>query len=222
MSEQYGFYLLLVGAGLVVLGDLWLLIRAFKTHVLWGLAILLLPPLILIFVFRHFGRAARPLALMLIGGLIVGGTYGVNYYYTHFVDLGPREKIVDGELHITLTGWDGTDYGILKARPQTVVLQMANADVTDQVLENLRGMDQLRELDLNDTQVTDQGLRTLAALPRLEILRLRKTAITDQGFRDYLAEKDSLKELDLRETKVASKTLREWKEQDKDQRKFLR
>jgi len=43
-----------------------------------------------------------------------------------------RERLVDGQAHLTLTGWDRDDYSVLQARPQTVVLQMANADVTDE------------------------------------------------------------------------------------------
>jgi hypothetical protein len=88
---------------------------------------------------------------------------------------------------------------------------MANPDVTDETLRYLEGMEQLRELDLNDTAVTDGGLATLAKLPKLEWLRLRKTAITDQGFREHLFNKSSLMRLELTATKVASKTVREWK-----------
>jgi hypothetical protein len=222
VSEKYGVIALFAGVALVAAGYFWLLARAFRTRRLWGWGILLLPPLGLAFVIRHFRTSAKPLALAVAGGLVIGGTYGANYYFTHFVDLGPREKIVDGERHITLTGWDGTDYAVLRDRPDTVVLQMANPDVTDQTLENLRGMSRLRELDLNDTRVTDAGLQVLAGLPSLQILRLRNTQVTDQGFRDHLGDREALRELDLRETAVASKTLRAWKERRKDERKYLR
>jgi hypothetical protein len=37
-----------------------------------------------------------------------------------------------------------------------------------------------------------------------------------------LASKSTLRELDVRETEVASKTLRAWKAEDKDHRKYLR
>ena len=33
------------------------------------------------------------------------------------LDLGPREKLVDGQRHLTLTGWDRKDYSILKLIP---------------------------------------------------------------------------------------------------------
>lgn len=221
LLEKYGLYALILGAALVLFGYIWLVARAFKFRRLWGFGALM-PPLGLLFPIRHFKQARGPVFFLLLGGLIIGGTYGLNYYASHFMDLGPREKIVDGEMHITLTGWDGTDYGILKMRPEVVVLQMANPDVVDQTLANLKELTKLRELDLNDTQVTDAGLIILKGIPKLQILRLRKTKVTDQGFRDHLMEKESLLELDLRETQVASKTLRDWKAKKKDERKYLR
>ena len=97
-----------------------------------------------------------PLVLVVLG-LLVAATPAV---YTLFVplDLGPREKLVDGERHLTLTGSDRKDYSVLKLKPDVVVLQMANPDVTDQSLESLKEMKALQELDLNGTQVTDAGL----------------------------------------------------------------
>jgi len=220
MIEQYGVFLLVCGLVLVLIAWGGLLLRAFQTHWAWGTFVLFVLG-IPFFVVRHFAVARRPTLLFVLGLAVVAGTYGLNYYVTHFVDLGPREKIVEGERHITLTGWDGTDYGILQAKSDTIVLQMANPDVTDQTLELLTGMSKLRELDLNDTGITDGGLKTLASLPTLQILRLRKTAITDQGFKDHLADRDNLLELDVRETDVAGKTMREWKEKRKDERKYL-
>jgi hypothetical protein len=99
---------------------------------------------------------------------------------------------------------------------------MANPDVTDQTLELLDGMDKLYEIDLSRTQVTDAGLRRLTALPRLRILRLRGTQVTDAGFREHLANKESLEQVDLQETQVASNTLREWKAQKPDVRRYMR
>ena len=196
MLEKYAFpYVVMAGAALVALGVLWFLIAAI-----------------------NWRKAVRPLLLMLLGVVVAAVPFGVNYYYQRHLNLGPREKVVDGELHITLTGWDRSDYSVLQDRSQTVVLQMANPDVDDATLQYLKGMKQLEELDLNDTQVTDEGLRTLSELPRLEALRLRKTPITDEGFRKYLLPMESLKQLDLRGTKVASKTVREWKAAQPDRK----
>jgi hypothetical protein len=210
MLERYSAYAILGGLLIVTICWFWLLIRAFRVRVWWGLGTLLFPPLALVFLMRR--REARaPVLGMLLGAAIIAVPYGINFYQQWFVDLGPRERIVDGELHVTLTGWDRSDYSVLRARPNIVVLQMANPDVTDQTLEYLRGMTLLRELDLNDTQVTDEGLHILRELPRLESLRLRGTPITEDGFRQFLMPKESLKELDLRQTGVTSKTVREWR-----------
>ena len=132
---------------------------------------------------------------------------GINLVLSRHINLGPREKTVNGELHITLTGWDKQtkDYALLARKPETVVLQMANADVTDDTLRHLSGLKRLQELDLNDTQISDGGLRVLAEFPSLRVLRLRGTKVTDQGFRDHLLGKESLLELDARETTIASK-----------------
>jgi hypothetical protein len=119
---------------------------------------------------------------------------------------------------VTLTGWDHTDYSVLRARPEAVVLQMANPDVTDQTLDYLNGMTRLRELDLNDTHITDRGLEKLTKVGALETLRLKNTAITDEGFRTWLAPSESLRELDLRGTKVTSTTAREWRSAKPDRR----
>ena len=175
----------------------------------------------LLFLCFHARRAVAPLLLFLTGGVFIGVPYALNSYSLHYVGLGAYESKVDGEPNLTLTGWDKKDYSVLKARTDVVVLQMANADVNDDTLQNLRDMRRLRELDLNDTGVTDAGLAVLSELPNLRTLRLRNTHITDAGFRQSLAEKDSLMELDLLGTQVASKTVRTWKAA-KEGRKALR
>ncbi len=98
---------------------------------------------------------------------------------------------------------------------------MANPDVTDETLVHLRGLTDLASLDLNDTQITDAGLPLLGQLPKLETLRLRGTKITDAGFRKYLADKASLREVDVRGTQVSGQTMRAWKALDREHRKFL-
>ena len=215
--EQYSLYFLIAGLALVLIAWVALVRRGFQVHWLWGMGNLFLVG-IPFFLLVHFSRARGPLMLLLLAGLIIGGTYGVNYYVANFMRFGPREKIVDGERHITLTGWHKTDYSLLQDKPDTMVLQMANGDVTDQTLELIKGMTQLYELDLNDSRITDAGLKTLAELPQLRILRLRKTPITDEGFRAHLFDKESLLEVDVRETEIKSKTMREWKAQKPDRK----
>jgi len=220
--EKYGIFVLAFGVVLGLIAFLWLVTRAFRTHVAWGLVCLLFPPAVVLFGVLYFRKLTGPLMLSLAAVILMGGTIGLGAFLGRHPSLGPRERLVDGELHVTLTGWDRTDYSLLQTKPDAVVLQMANSDVTDETLRYLQGMSRLRDLDLNDSQITDAGLPLLSQLPALQILRLRKTRITDQAFREHLAGKGSLLELDLRQTAVTSKTLRAWKAQNKDQRKYLR
>jgi hypothetical protein len=212
MFEVIGFYFLAFAAGLMVIGLIWLLVAAFRVSWKWGVPSLLFPPLLLVFIFRHWKKSLLPVFVLLVALLIGAAPFAVNYYETRFVDLGPRQKMVAGELHVTLTGWDRSDYSVLDKLPEVVVLQMAtNGDVNDETLTHLRNLKKLRELDLNDTAVTDAGLVVLAELPTLESLRLARTKITDDGFRKYLLPLTGLRELDLTGTGVKSKTIREWK-----------
>ena len=88
---------------------------------------------------------------------------------------------------------------------------MANPDVTDLTLENLKGLNFLTELDLNNTQVTDAGLSIIKDLPALTTLRMKNTRITDQGFQMSLTEKTSLLQLDLTGTQVSLETAQTWR-----------
>jgi hypothetical protein len=236
--EQLSIPIFLTGLGLAALGLLWLIIVAFRRRFLWGVVCLLaalglvavaalvqadrelrqpitygvaggLGLVLLLFVLVH-GRGARlPLAVVLLG--LAVGAFPAAYSRLVPIDLGPREKLVDGEMHITLTGWDRDDYSFLRDKPDVVVLQMANADVTDDTLQYLKGLEKLRELDLNDTQVTDEGLLILKELPALEALRLKGTKITDAGFREHLLPGASLRMLDLRGTGVSREAVKTWR-----------
>jgi hypothetical protein len=221
MLEKYGFYLLVLGVALAAVGWLWLLVRAFKVRLLWGLALLLCPPAAFFFGHRHFRRAVGPLLVLLLAGGVAATPYGLSFYERHFVKLKPYEQRVDGELRLTLTGLKDFDYAAIDGRREVAVLQMANADVNDQTLEHLRGLDQLRSLDLNDTRITDEGLCLLADLPQLKELRLARTAITDEGFQKYLAPKESLLKLDLTGTAVKGKTKRDWRELKPGERAYV-
>jgi hypothetical protein len=200
---------MLAGIVLAIVGLIWLILMAFRVQTAWGIFVLIFPPLGLAFALRHRRPAARPLIVFAIGAVVASAPILYNRFVP--VDLGPREKLVGNELHLTLTGWDRDDYSVLAARPQAVVLQMANPDVTDKTLGYLKGMGRLRELDLNGTQVSDDGLRQLASLSALESLRLKDTKITDEGFQRWLAPRESLRQLDLRGTQVTRESGKAWR-----------
>jgi len=198
------------GLAVAALAWIWLLARAFRQDRRWGLGSLVLPPVGLIFAVRHPRKGITPLILFLLSFLDAA----TPALYTKFVplNLGERDKLVNGQRHLTLTGWDRKDYSILKGKPDVVVLQMANPDVNDQSLASLKEMSALQELDLSDTQVTDAGLKILKDLPALTKLWLVRTKITDQGFHETLFAKDSLMRLDLRGTQVSRETVQAWRD----------
>jgi len=201
-------YVFLAGLALLGVGFLALLVVAFRTRWWWGLLVLVFPPAAVVFFARHPRPSLVPSLLMFVGLLMAAGPPVVNRLRP--IDLGPLERTVGGEMHLTLTGWDRDDYAVLEQKRGAVVLQMANPDVGDPTLAYLTGMERLRELDLNGTRVTDRGLKSLEGLPRLEILRLRDTNVTDAGFRESLGRTAALRQIDLRGTRVSRELAREW------------
>jgi hypothetical protein len=196
MMESYALYIELTGLAAVALGLVWFLVRAFR---------------------RQPGRKKlRPLALVAAGFLVL--SFPPTYNLLVPIDLGPRETFVNGQRHITLTGWDREDYSFLGSKKDVVVLQMANPDVTDHTLERLKGMQRLQELDLNNSQVTDAGLINLRDLPALNALHLKNTKVTDQGLRDSLASMESLMRVDLTGTQVSKESVQAWLDARKGRR----
>lgn len=169
--------------------------------------------------FRSKQRLPIPFAIFVLGIALVVGPGIVTRNLA--VDLGPRDTMVQGERHVTLTGWDEESYAFLKDESDIVVLQMANSDVTDETLRLLRGHRDLRELDINESQVTDAGLAVLAALPNLASLKLRGTKITDEGFQQHLLPLTNLNQVDLRDTAVTPESVDQW-QSAKEGRRALR
>jgi hypothetical protein len=66
------FYL---GALLCVVGGLWLLVVAFTESILWGLASLFIPFVILIFALTHWERSQKPFLIYLAGAILCGIGY---------------------------------------------------------------------------------------------------------------------------------------------------
>lgn len=60
-----------VGLGVFIIGGLGLLIAAFKTSILWGLAVLLIAPVAIIYLIVHWQDAKGPFKLQVFGLLII-------------------------------------------------------------------------------------------------------------------------------------------------------
>lgn len=198
--ESYSVtFMLLPGAVLVAVGFFWWMIRFFR------------------------GTSKKTPAFLLLVGLFLAGTsFLIPVVFEKWYGHDPRKRVIDGEVHLTLTDSNIQGYDILDKEPDTVVLQMANPDVTDETLKRLAGMKKLRELDLNFTQVTDVGLEQLKAnSASLQQLRLVKTKITDEGFQAFLEAMPQLRQVDVSGTPVKGSTLRKWKNADKENRSYV-
>ena len=219
-TEGMWIYFLLAGLVLFILGYYWMAFRAVRESSLWW-RLGYIPPFALFYLPFRLGKVIAPLMLMLLGGLLLATPFVFTRVIEPMLPRHPWEKMVNGELHLTVTGLKAFDYADLKKSPKAVVLQMANAEVDDATLDHLADMISLKELDLTDTRITDAGLEKLKALPALTSLRLRNTKITDAGFRAGILPREWIMEVDVRDTEVKSATMREWKKAKED-RKYLK
>ena len=196
MSEQIGAVFIFAGLLALAVGVLWAAGR--------GLGVLLRR--------TPARRLLAPLVLLGVGLVLGLAPFVAQRAYLAAVGLGERERIVDGERALNLTGWDRQGYAILAGQSDVAILEMGNPDVTDDTLELLAGLPELRELTLNDTAVTDAGLATLARLPKLESLRIARTRVTPEGVQRFLdAPPPRLRQIDVSGNEVPATTLRRWK-----------
>lgn len=175
---------------------------------IWSLPILIgglvVAGLGLLWLIARQQRPLLPLLLMLLGLFIAITPTGLAYFCP--VEIIERDKLVNNERHLNLTGWDQKDYASLRDKSDTVVLLMANPDVTDAAIDMLKDFQRLKTLDLNDTKITDRSLEKIARLPKLEELHLERTAVTDAGIKENLVDHPALMVLWLRSTKVSKET----------------
>ena len=68
--EDYAVAVLLGGLALAALAWIWLVARAFKQHAAWGIASLVLPPVALVFAWRHAERAIEPLVVFVLASVV--------------------------------------------------------------------------------------------------------------------------------------------------------
>ncbi len=90
-------------------------------------------------------------------------------------------------------------------------LDLSGQDITDeQLAEKLKGLPNLKWLNLNNTKITDAGLVHLKGLTNLKVLWLEDTKITDAGL-VHLKGLTNLKRLYLWNTKVTDAGVQELK-----------
>jgi len=196
MNEIIGATLIFLGLLLSVAGLFWLVGR--------GLAVLLRR--------RTVRQLVQPLLLLTMGLVIGVIPFAYQHAYLAIVGLGERERVIGGERALNLTGWDRAGYDILKQKPDVVILEMGNKDVTDDTLAMLGDLPKLKELTLNDSSVTDAGLAKLTHLPQLESLRIARTQVTAEGVRAFLAAPPPrLRQIDVSGNEIPTSILRQWK-----------
>ena len=137
--ENRAFYMQSGGVAAAVLAWIWLLIRAFRQDRRWGLSSLIIPP---VGAGLRWPTSSEEEASRLVLFSLCLLVAAIPALYTLYVplDLSAREKVVNGEKHLTLTGSDPKDAPDLKLKQDVTVLQMAKPDVTDESLESLRDM----------------------------------------------------------------------------------
>ena len=84
------------------------------------------------------------------------------------------------------------------------LLELDRTNVTDECLKHLGAMANLEYLLLNKTRVTDQGLRNLPELPALKTLQLGFTGVTGAGILCLADKLPRLEELLLLETQISN------------------
>ena len=78
--EMIGYGLLAIGVIICLIGGIMLLVKAFQESVGWGLASLLVPLVLIVFVVTHWGECAKPFFIYLVGFvmLVIGSALSMN------------------------------------------------------------------------------------------------------------------------------------------------
>ena len=224
MYEVFGVGVIFLGAILLLIGILWLIRNAWRTRKWLGVLTFLTTPIgPLIFGLFRFTQNKKALILVLMG-LVVGAVpFAGDRGYELVFGLGERERVINGERYLTLTGRDRKDYqSVLSHYNDVAVLEMGNADVTDETLKQLIQLPKLKELTLMNTMTTDAGFESLKQLPSLESLRLQRTKITEEGVTAFLADPPlKLIEIDVSGNSIPASALRKWKNADAEHRRYV-
>jgi hypothetical protein len=218
---------MIIGLALWSIAGLWILIQAFVTHWGWGLGMMFGSifawPAYLV---MHFKKAIWPTVLAIVGITLIAvpaimfatkiakiqdTADSRNVTTTRTEEDGTKTEVTNKVL--TLTGSKREEYAKLKQATDWTIIQWANKDVTDEDVENLHGMKGLVELDLSNSQITAESLHVLEDFPKLQVLKLARTAIQfdDEVFAEHIANIKTLKDLDVRGSRISKAKLDEWK-----------
>jgi uncharacterized membrane protein len=113
--------------------------------------------------------------------------------------------VVPGKPNIKLTSAQLS--GLLHIKEQTVWLNLAGTQLTDDDLELISQLKNLRKLRIENNSISDKGLISLEGLEYLESLNLYGTGISDAGL-GSLAKLKELKELYIGQTRVSGQGIK--------------
>jgi RNA polymerase sigma factor (sigma-70 family) len=106
-----------------------------------------------------------------------------------------------------------TDRGLVSLKPlakgKLQHLQIDSTSVTDDGLDHLKGLTELRTLVLGQTQIDDNGLTRLSGMTHLADLGLYNSRVTDAGLAQLKSLSGTLRTLSLGGTKVTDAGLKE-------------
>ena len=68
--------LALIGVLLALIGNLWIVVLAFRAGLLWGLGCLFVPPVGLVYCALNFRKTWKPLVVAIIGLVMFFATFG--------------------------------------------------------------------------------------------------------------------------------------------------
>ncbi|MHC5035783.1 MAG: hypothetical protein ACYTHM_00575 [Planctomycetota bacterium] len=72
MAIAIASFLLFAGDLLFLVGLIWLIVKAFQEHIVWGTFCLIFPPLVLVFAFLDLEMRKKPV-IVLCSGLVLAG-----------------------------------------------------------------------------------------------------------------------------------------------------
>ncbi|MEZ6113550.1 MAG: protein kinase [Pirellulaceae bacterium] len=114
-----------------------------------------------------------------------------------------------GRLEIDEDGKPRTIARVAELPPQDPVIlavHLTDLPELDAGLEHLRGMSQLKRLDIAGTAFTTESLRWLSQLPALEILDLSRTPVTDEAIKQ-LGMLKSIKQIRVTDSQISAEGL---------------
>lgn len=123
-------------------------------------------------------------------------------YHRDDRDLIPLGKISSLE-RVILNGWETPGAGLahLRGLENIRTIELWSHHVTDEALPHIGKLTSLQELSLRHTAISNSGLAHLTELNQLKSLLLHKTAIDDAGLA-HLARHENLELLSLHRTQV--------------------